>query len=114
MRYPFPIRNYELLSTFGQVNPPSDFVWKNGEIQGLSTGVIFNWEIPNLFIESVQDDIKYVYVARFLLEGKVFEQLKVFQKYFKAPTNIVKPSSIDYRVQKLVECLKIHKISTTG
>lgn len=53
MRYPFPVRNYELLSTFGTVHPPKEFVWKNGEIKGLSTGVIFNWEIPNLFIESV-------------------------------------------------------------
>lgn len=40
----------------------------------------------------------------------MFEELKVFEKYLKAPTSIVKPSSIDYRVQKLVECLKIHKI----
>lgn len=50
MRYPFPVRNYELLSTFGKVNDPTDFAWRNGEVKGLSTGVIFGWEIPNLFV----------------------------------------------------------------
>jgi hypothetical protein len=114
MRYPFPVKNYELLSSFGVVNPPTDFVWKNGEVKGLATGVIFSWEIPNLFIEEVKDDAKFVFMARFLLEGKVFEQMKIFQKYLKVPTSIIKPSSVDYRVQKIVEALKIRGIWQLG
>lgn len=110
LRYPFPVRNYELLSTFGQVNPPSEFVWRQNEVKGVATGVIFGWEIPNLFIESVEDSLKYTYLAKFLIEGKVFEQFKVLEKYLKAPSNIIKPGSVDYRVQKLVETLRIHKI----
>ena len=50
MRFPFPVNNYELLASFGQLNPPNDFVWRNGELVGLATGVIYGWEIPNLFI----------------------------------------------------------------
>lgn len=49
-------------------------------------------------------------MAKFLMEGKIFEQFKVFEKYLKAPTSIIKPSSADYRVQKIVEALKVHKI----
>ena len=67
MRYPFPVKNYQLLATFGKVNPPTQFIWKNNQLTGLSTGTIFNWQIPNLFIEEVADDVKYVHVARFLL-----------------------------------------------
>jgi len=35
----------------------------------------------------------------------------VFEKYLKAPTSIIKFGSLDYKVQKMVETLKIHKIS---
>ena len=38
---------------------------------GLSTGTIFGWEIPNLFIQTVDNDVKYVYIAKYLLEGKI-------------------------------------------
>lgn len=50
MRYPFPVKNYELLAKFGKVNPPGEYVWRQGEVYGLSTGTIYNWEIPNLFV----------------------------------------------------------------
>jgi hypothetical protein len=43
MRYPFPVRNYELLASYGKINPPHDFAWRNDQIVGLSTGVIFGW-----------------------------------------------------------------------
>lgn len=36
--------------------------------------------------------------------------MKVFQKYLKAPTSIVKPSSMDYKVQKIVEVFRARKI----
>jgi hypothetical protein len=55
MRYPFPVNNYELVATFGQINPPTEFVWRNGQLAGLSTGVIFGWEIPNLFVGDVPE-----------------------------------------------------------
>jgi hypothetical protein len=61
-------------------------------------------------VQEVQNDIKYVYVAKNLLEGKILEPLKVFEKYLKAPVSIIKPGSLDYKVQKLVEKLKTHKI----
>lgn len=32
----------------------------------------------------------------------------------KAPTNIIKPNSLDYKVQKLVQTLKIHKLWQAG
>lgn len=44
------------------------------------------------------------------MEGKILEPLKVFEKYLKAPTSIIKPGSLDYKVQKLIEKLKTHKI----
>ena len=110
MRYPFPVTNYELLASFGQINPPTEFVWRKGQLAGLSTGVIYGWEIPNLFVGDVPEELRYVLVARFLLEGKVFEPMKALEKYLKAPTSIVKQGSIDYRVQKLVQTLKVHKL----
>mgnify|MGYP000910427822 FL=1 len=58
----------------------------------------------------VPEELRYVLVARFLLEGKVFEPMKALEKYLKAPTSIVKQGSIDYRVQKLVQTLKVHKL----
>ena len=61
-------------------------------------------------MQEVQNDIKYVFVAKYLLEGKILEQLKVFEKYLKAPVSIIKPGSLDYKVQKLVSKLKTHKI----
>lgn len=110
MRYPFPVQNLELLATYGKINPPSEFVWRNDELVGLSTGTVFGWEIPNLFIQQVENDIKYFYVAKYLLQGKILEPLKVLQKYLKAQPSIIKPENLDYKVQKLVQTLKIHKI----
>lgn len=55
--------------------------------------------------------MKYYYVAKYLLEGKVLEPLKTLEKYLKAPSSIIKPGSLDYKVQKLVEVFKIHKIA---
>lgn len=34
----------------------------------------------------------------------------MFEKYLKAPTSIIKPDNLDYKVQKLIEKLRIHKI----
>jgi hypothetical protein len=34
----------------------------------------------------------------------------MLQKYLKAPTSIIKEGSLDYKVQKIVEAIKIHKI----
>ncbi len=53
MRYAFPVPNFELLASYGQINPPSDFAWRHNKLVGLSKGTIFGWEIPNLFIQNV-------------------------------------------------------------
>jgi hypothetical protein len=56
--------------------------------------------------------VKYYYVARNLLEGNIISSLKALQKYLKSPINIIKPDNIEYKVQKLVEALRINTIHT--
>lgn len=51
MRYSFPVQNYELLASYGVISPPTEFAWRDNQVVGLSTGSIFNWEIPNIIVQ---------------------------------------------------------------
>ena len=53
MRYPFQVKNLELLATYGSVSKPTEFAWRRGQVVGLATGSVFGWEVPGLFVTDV-------------------------------------------------------------
>lgn len=73
MKYPFVVRNYEILAKFGEVKEERDYVWRDQQIVGRTTGVIYGWEIPSLFIYQPKDKReKWISLTSMLLSGEIF------------------------------------------
>ncbi len=43
------------MSRFGEVKEEREYAWRDGQIVGKTTGVIYGWEIPNLFVYEPKD-----------------------------------------------------------
>ena len=71
------IENYELLSSFGRVAPPSDYLWKDDQLVGVAKGQIFGWEIPNLIVTDIPGEKKYFEFAKMLLSGKIIPSFTI-------------------------------------
>ena len=72
------------------------------------------WEIKNIAVEMSSDENKYYYyLARFILEGAIIEELKNFKKMLNTNPNIItnKISDMYIKVSKLVISLKANKIN---
>lgn len=114
MRYPFTIENYELLSSFGRVAPPSEYQWKNDQLVGLAKGSLFGWEIPNLIVKQMQGEVKYFAFAKMLLSGTIFPSFSVLSKngWLVSPVTCIKPDNLEQKVQKLVTCFRTWEITS--
>ena len=67
------------------------------------------WEINNIAVEMNSDEPKfYYYLARFLLEGEIIDELKKYKKMLNSNPNIItnKVSDMYIKVSKLIVALK--------
>lgn len=49
-------------------------------------------------------------IARFLLEGKILVGFKAILSYYNADPQIIKPSNVNEKVQRLVNIIKKYKM----
>ena len=71
------------------------------------------WEINNIAVEMSSDEPKfYYYLARYILEGDIIEELKKYKKMLNSNPNIItnKVSDMYIKVSKLIVGLKGNKI----
>ena len=73
------------------------------------------WDIPNVAVEMKKNDINYYrYMARFILDGDIIEQLKEFKGKLNSNSNVItnKFSDMYVKVGKLVRELKENDIDS--
>lgn len=114
MRYPFAVHNYELLSSFGRIGTPSEYVWREDRVMGLAQGQIFGWEIPNLVVKELEGEAKYFAFARMLLSGTIYPSFATLSKsgWLVSSVTSIRPDNLDEKVQKLVACFRTWDITT--
>lgn len=113
MKYPFEVRNYSLMASFGKVNPCKDYLWDSKVgLVGVSTGVLGEWEIPPFKVYDVTGDIKYFQIARMLLDGTIFSSMKKLAALLNANPKICRMENVAEKVQRLVNTLKSRNINT--
>ncbi len=73
-----------------------------------------SWEISNVRVEMKREDDNFVrFFARFILEGKVFEEFKQFERYLNSkPSIITNQICIMPKVTMLINLFKINKIKS--
>jgi hypothetical protein len=60
-------------------------------IVGKTTGLIYNWEIPNLYVYHTKDKSdKWIALTHMLLSGQVFTEFSSMKKYLKLNLNAIK------------------------
>jgi len=85
MKYPFEVRNYALMASFGAVNPCKEFIWqRNAGLVGVATGTLGQWEIPPFRVYDIPGDAKYYHVARLFLDGTIFSSMKKLRSLYNA------------------------------
>lgn len=70
-----------------------------------------SWELPNQEID-LQDNDKFKYFAKALLEGQLFPKMKTIEPYLIAKPNLILKSIQSNKVAVLVETLTKHQIFT--
>lgn len=58
---------------------------------GKTTGVIYGWEIPNLYVYGPKDKSdKWIALVDMLLSGQIFEEFGVMKKYLNCNLNTIR------------------------
>jgi len=92
MKYPFIVRNYELLSRFGEIKEEKEYVWRDEQIVGKTQGLIYGWEIPSLYVYQTKDkNEKWIALVSMLLSGQIFGEFVALKKYLNVNLNTIKP-----------------------
>ena len=106
-----------LVKTSLSLNLKEPYYNKNNDSICCFVDIIYGykrWEIKNIAVEmSVDENKYYYYLARFILEGEVIEELKKYKKMLNTNPNIItnKISDMYIKVSKLIVSLKANKIS---
>lgn len=45
--------------TYGSINKPHAYAWKNDKIVGIANGILYGWEIPNLTVDKIEGEMQY-------------------------------------------------------
>jgi hypothetical protein len=80
-----------MIAKFGEVKEEREYVWRDERVVGRTTGVIYGWEIPNLFVYDPKDKgEKWIALTGMLISGQVFEELTAMKKYLNSNINTIK------------------------